>query len=231
MKNSNTMNRFDLIFIIGIGVFFFSCIATTMHVAKTLEPGQGEMSAGYMQARSFENFGEDPIQLLGVGGRIGIVDNLDLGMEHSFDITKNNEGQLATFWGDVKYQLTNRNNEFKKLTFSTGLVKGYVYDKEVKYHITSIQLYFSISADSRLTPTFMYRFELTSEDKFIPDSFRDPRHTVNLGLEYCLQEPTPNMWTPKFAIGLGTMNSITGDPDGESVFLFNFGFKFTSPGK
>jgi len=230
MKNSESLKWIDLVYIIGVCIFFFSCIGTTLQVSKTLKPGQVEASAGYMQARSFDEFSETPVQLFGINGRVGIINNLDAGIEHTFDISEGNEGAFKTIWGDAKWQLTNKNNEFNKLTFSTGLLKGYAYDEEAEIHFTSLPLYFSLPVNDRLTPTFMYRYGLLNDD-FFPnsDSFDNPRHTFSLGLEYCLKKPDPQKWTPKLGIGIGTMNSLTGDPDGDNLFLISFGFKFTSP--
>ncbi|MBS3772180.1 MAG: hypothetical protein V5A59_14705 [Bacteroidales bacterium] len=231
MKNSEPLQWNDLLFLIGAALFLFSCIATTRQVARTLEPGQGEASQGYMQARSLEEFSEEPVQLFGLNGRFGITDNFDAGIAHSFDVSKESNNRLNTLWGDVKWQLTNRDNEANKFTFSPGLLKGYVYDQKAKIHFTSLPLYLSLPVDNRLTPTFMYRYELLSEEKFFPNSrsFDDPRHTFSLGLEYSLQEPDPSKWIPKLGIGLGFINSLNGDSEGDNVLLIDVGFKLTSP--
>jgi len=231
MKNSYQFNRMDFIFILSTGIFFFSCIATTLQTAHTKAPGQAELSAGYLQARSIEEFSETPVQLLGLDARIGVARNFDMGIEHTFDLSKDNEGMFKTFWGDAKYQFTNHNNDFNKLTFSSGLIKGYAYDEDAQIHITTLPLYFSLPVNNRLIPTFSYRYDLLSED-FFPnsESFEDPRHTFILGIEYALKEPDPTKWIPKFAFSLGTLQSFNGDSD-SGMFLFNFGFKFDSPYK
>ena len=230
MKNSYHLNWMDCIFFIGSGLFFFSCIATTLQVAHTKAPGQAEVSAGYMQARSIEEFSETPIQLLGVNARLGVAPNFDMGLEHTFDLSKDNEGAYKTIWGDAKYQFSNHNNELKKLTFSSGLLKGYAYDNELKVHFTTLPLYLSMKVNSRLTPTLIYRYELYSEN-FLPnsDSFGDPNHTFVLGCEYALKEPDPTKWIPKFAFSIGTLQSFQGESFDSGIFLFNFGFKFDSP--
>lgn len=231
MKNSEPLQWTDLIFLIGAGLFLFSCIATTRQVARTLEPGQAEASQGYMQARSLEEFSGEPIQLIGLNGRFGITDYFDAGIAHSFDISKDNEHKFNTLWGDVKWQITNRSNEINKFTLSPGLLKGYVYDEEAKIHFTSLPLYVSLPVNNRLTPTLMYRYELLSEEKLFPDSesFDNPRHTFSLGLEYSLQEQNSPKWTPKLDIGLGFMNSLNGGSEGDNIFLIDFGLKLTSP--
>lgn len=229
MKNFHHLNRMDLLFILGVGMFFFSCIATTLQTARTKAPGQVELSAGYLNARSTDSSEDDgSTQLIGMNARVGVAENFDFGLEHTLDVTKDNDAYFNTIWGDVKYQFTNHGNEKNKLTFSSGLLKGYVYKQDVQVHITTLPLYFSLPVNNRVTPTFMYRYGLISEG-FFPDSdsFDDPRHTFMLGIEYVLKEPEATKWIPKFAASIGTMQSFDGEDSG--LFLFNFGFKIDSP--
>ena len=230
MKNTKSLKWVDLVFIIGVGAFFLSCIATLFHTPRALDPGQADLSSGYLQARSLEEFGEEPLKLMAVNARIGVVNNLDFGIEHTFDLSKETEGIFKSVWGDVKWQLTNRENELNKLTFSTGLLKGYLYDSEADYHITSVPFYFSYSVSERFTPTFLYRYELTGEGDFIPASLSEPRHSLNLGFEYLLREPGTQGWMPKLGAGLGFMNSLGGG-EGDNVLIMHFGVKFTSPSR
>ena len=230
--NPKPINRIDIIFILGVSLFFFSCIATTYHVAKTLEPGQGSLSAGYMQARSIEEISEEPVQLVGFNGRIGISRGFDLGTEYTWDISKENENAFATIWGDCKYQITNKSNELGKPILSTGLLKGYVYDEEAKTHISSLPVMLSIPINDRITSTLMYRYELLS-DEFIPshrEYFENPRHTFALGLECGLSQPDYNKWNPKLALSVGTLNSLVGG-EGDNVLILNFGLILNSPYK
>lgn len=231
MKKSKPTGWNDLLFLMGVGFFFFSCIATTSHLARTLDPGQGELVAGYIQGRNLESLSSDPVQLIGLNGRIGVVDNLDVGVEHVFDVSKENDNDFASLWGDLKWQLTNKENVEKKLTMATGLLKGYMYDQDTKIHATALPLYFSVPVTDRFTPFFNYRYELISND-FLPnsESFNNPRHSINLGLEYCLGKPDSKKWIPKFDVGIGYLNSLTGG-EGADVLLLNFGFKLTSPSK
>jgi hypothetical protein len=224
-----SINIIDIIFILGVSIFFLSCIATTYHVAKTLEPGQGSLSTGYMQARSFEDLSEDPVQLIGFNGRIGVAKGFDLVAEYSLDITKENENAFATIWGDCKIQLTNRDNELLKPIISTGLLKGYVYDEEAKIHISPLPVIFSLPINDQITSTIMYRYELFSEG-FTPISLENPRHAFALGLEYSLLKPDYNKWNSKLAISIGTLNPLFGD-EGDRVLLINFGLIFNSPYK
>jgi hypothetical protein len=227
--NLKSVNRIDIIFILGASIFFFGCIATTYHVAKTLEPGQGSLSTGYMQARSFEDMKGDPIQLIGFNGRIGVCRGFDLGTEYTWDISKENENAFATIWGDCKIQLTNKDNELLKPIISTGLLKGYVYDEEAKIHISSLPVMLSMPINDQITSTFMYRYELFSEG-FFPLSLEDPRHTFALGLEYSLLKPDYNKWSPKLALSLGTLQPLFGE-EGDNVLTINFGLIFNSPYK
>lgn len=230
MKRLQHFNLFDLIMLISVCAFLLSCVFTSLQTARTMEPGQGEISAGYMQLRSIEEFSEDPVQLIGINARVGIADNFDAGIAHSFDITKDTENLGNTLWADVKYQFSNKANENKKLTFSSGLIKGYVYDSDVQSHITSLPLYFSVPVNSRFTPTLLYRYRLGSEN-FFPnsDSFDNANHLFALGIEYYLKEPDPTKWVPKFAFSLGTLQDFGSDSDDSGSFIFNFGLKIESP--
>ena len=229
MKNFNGFNRIDLLAIVGAGLFFFSCFATTLQTARTKAPGQAELSAGYMQVRSMEEFSDPPIQLLGVNGRLGVARNFDAGFEHTFDFSEDNESYYNTIWGDVKYQFTNQANELNKLTVSSGLVKGYLYKEDMNVHRTAIPLYFSLPVNSKVTPTFMYRYSLISDGFLSGFEDYDPLHVFSIGAEFCLKEPDPAKWIPKFAVSVGTIQSFQEGDDG--MFLFNFGFKFDSPFK
>lgn len=224
------VRRIDFLFILGISVFFFSCIATTYHTAKTLEPGQGSFSAGYMQARSTEEFSADPVQFTGLNARIGVFNGVDFGLEHAWDITKESENSMATVWGDCKVQLTNRDYQYKRPILSTGLLKGYVYKKDAQMHITSLPVMLGMPLNDRFIPTLLYRYELIGES-FIPsgESFDNPRHTFALGFEYDLKKPDPSIWSPKLALSLGTLNSLSGGSEDDNVLFFNFGLKINSP--
>ena len=226
--NKNKTGKFDFIFILGIAFFFFSCVASTLHTAKTMEPGQGSFSTGYMQARSSEEFAAEPVQLIGLNGRMGVARGFDLGTEYTLDISKENENTFATIWGDGKVQLTNRDNQLLKPIISTGLLKGYVYNEEI--HISSLPVIFSLPISDKLTCTINYRYELLSEG-IIPTSLENPRHTFSVGMEYGLRKQNQEEWIPKLAFSLGTLNSLTGEPDTDNVFIFNLGLKINSPYK
>ena len=225
-----SVNRIDILFILGIGVFFFSCIATTYRTAKTLEPGQASLSTGYMQARSVEEMSGEPVQLVGLNGRIGVSRGFDLGTEYTWDISKENENAFGTIWGDCKIQLTNKDNEFLKPVLSTGLLKGYIHHEEAKIHVSSLPVMLSLPINDRVNSTFLYRYELFSEG-FVPTSLVDPRHTFALGVEYGLSKPDNQKWATKLTFSVGTLNSLDGCSEGDNVLIFNLGFIFNSPYK
>jgi hypothetical protein len=181
-----------------------------------------------MQARNVEELREEPVQLVGISGRIGVSKGFDMGTEYTWDISKENSNAFATIWADGKVQITNRDNKLLQPVFSTGLAKGYVYDEEAKIHITSLPLMVSLPVTDRITPTFTYRYELLS-DGFLPSSLEGPRHTFALGLDYGLTKPNNNKWNPKLAFSIGTMNSLMGGSEDSGLFTFNLGFKINSP--
>lgn len=227
MKKNNRFLPVDLIFIFSACMFFLSCVYTTLQTARTKEPGQGEVSGGYMQLRSIEEFSEDPVQLIGINGRLGVATNFDAGLAHTFDISKDSEGIGNTLWGDVKYQFTNKENNNYKPVLSSGLIKGYIYDSDVQGHMTSLPLYFSVPI-KRFTPTFMYRYRLSS-DGFIPNSDSEDNHLFAIGVEYYLKEPDNTQWIPKVALSVGTLQNFEVWGDDSGTFLINFGFKVDSP--
>ena len=221
-KMSNILEYF---LILTSVLFVFGCFATSYRTAKTQEPKQFAIGAGYMHLENLENSEADGIDLLNVDLRYGIAKGFDAGLAHTFDITSNNGSSLSTVWGDFKVQLSKRDNEIGKPIFSLGLIKGYVYDPEV--HITSIPLMLSLPINEQLTPTLQYRFTQAS-DEFLPTEFEDPRHEFSLGLEYSFTKPSSDNWTPKVGFAVGTFNSLIGG-EGDRGLLLNFGFTLESP--
>jgi hypothetical protein len=226
MKKQSLLIWKDGCFLIGMAFFFFGCIATTHRSAKTLEPGQFSLGAGYVQAENLEE-STDSIQLVSVDARVGTGRGFDMGLMHTWDVTSENEGVFATFWGDCKWQLTNREYLFNKIILSTGLMKGYVYDEEAKFHITTLPVYLSLPLNERFTPYFIYRFELIGEE-FIPSSLRNPRHTFALGVEANLWKYDPTRIMPKLGLSIGTMNSLLGG-SGDQELIFNLGLSIDTP--
>ena len=218
-------NLMEYFLILASVLFVFGCFATSYRTAKTQEPKQFGIGAGYMRLENLENSEADGIDLLNVDLRYGIARGIDAGLAHTFDITSNNGSSLSTVWGDFKVQLSNRDNEIGKPIFSLGLIKGYVYDPEV--HMTSLPLMLSLPVNEQLIPTLQYRFTLTSND-FVPTEFENPRHEFSLGLEYSFTKPSSDKWTPKVGFAVGTFNSLTGG-EGDQGLLLNLGFTLESP--
>jgi len=217
----------DFIMTAGVVIFFFGCIASSHRTARTLDGGQVSVSGSYLRAENLDESDATPIQLFALDARLGATRGMDFGIMHTWDISSDNGNQFATFWGDFKVQLTNRDNIVGQPIFSLGLMKGYVYPEGSDVHITSFPLMLSLPVSETVTPTLMYRHELVSED-FIPSSFSDPRSTFSLGAEFCLQKPSTDNWTPKLGISVGTFNSLAGG-DGDRGLILNLGFSIDAP--
>ena len=128
---------------------------------------------------------------------------------------------------DFKVQLTNKDNLIRQPIFSIGLMKGYVYHENAELHITTFPLMFGIPMNEYLTPYFTYRFEVIRED-FIPDDFKDPRHTFVLGIETNLRKPAPYQFMPKLGFSVGTYNSLFGG-EGDRGLILNLGLSIDTP--
>lgn len=229
MKRQMLLTWKDCFFLLGVAFFFFGCIASAHRSGKTLDQGQASFSGSYLRAENMDNPDAEPIQLIALDARVGLNRAVDVGAMHTWDISKGNENQFATFWGDFKVQVNNRDNLPGKPIFSTGLIKGYVYHEGAELHITGLPLIVSLPLNQNFTPYLMYRHEFISSD-FIPDDFGDPRSTFVLGTEINLRKPTPKQWTPKVGLSIGTFNSLTGC-EGDGGFIFNLGFAVDSPPK
>lgn len=221
MNKQKCLHWKDYLFLFVTVFFFFGCIASTHRSPKTLEPGQLSLSGSYLQADNMENSDREPIRLIALDGRTGIARGFDMGIMHTWDISKDNDNAYATFWGDFKVQLSNKDNLIREPIFSIGLMKGYVYNENAKLHITTFPLMFGIPMDEYLTPYLIYRFEIIS-DSFMPDNFEDPRHTIALGIEINLQKPDPYKITPKLGLSVGAFNSLLGG-DGDRGLILNLG--------
>lgn len=228
------MNRWKLftwkecLFLLGAAFFFFGCIATTHRSAKTLDPGQFSLSGSYLRAENLEEGDAEPVQLIALDSRFGLIRGLDMGFMHTWDVSKDNENMYATYWGDFKVQLTNRDNITGKPIFSLGLMKGHVYHEDAKYHITTFSPMLSIPIDEYVTPFMIYRHELIRQKKFLPDDFDDPRRMFVLGMEVNLLKPAPKRWIPKLGLSIGTYNSLDGG-EGDDGLTLNFGLSIDSP--
>ncbi|WP_258104942.1 hypothetical protein [Marinoscillum sp. MHG1-6] len=223
--------KVDLLFLIGVVSFFFSCVMTSFYEARTLDKGQGSISGTYMRVHNAEDLSDDPINLVGLGLRVGAGDNFDIGLNHTLDVTKNNDNAFNAFWVDCKLQLSNRENKYNRLTFSPGLMKGYIYDSDVDLSVTSIPFYFSLPVSERFSPTFIYRHDFIS-NKVLPEGeeWTNPRHHFMLGGQYTLFAPKEDKWIKKLSFSIGLGNALDGSPDGNDFLSFGLGIQLFSPG-
>ena len=169
----------------------------------------------------------DMVHLLALDGRIGVLDGLDVGLAHTWDITGDHEGLYSTWWGDAKVQLNNRDEVLGTPIVSLGVMKGYVYHENADVHITSFPMIISVPMSETVTPYFIYRFENISAD-FIPSEWEEPRHGFFLGSE--IELGSAGTFTPVLGVDVGFMNSLYGG-EGDMMFVLNAGVSFNSPSK
>ena len=232
MKRNLLRTLADAAFIAGTALLFLGCIATSYRSARTLEPGQVSLGGGYLHAINIEDEEDgDPAQFVNLDFRASPGRQVDFGLAHTFDASSGNDNAFATVWGDVKVQLTNTDNELNKLTFSTGLMKGYAYHEKAKRHITTIPLILSIPLSEQLTPTLVYRHEFMSETVIPGESeeLQYPRSFFALGVEYALRPPSLTEPTVKLGASVGTFNALAGGEDGERGLTFNVGISVDLP--
>lgn len=227
METRSGLNKKDILFLCGAVFFFFGCIASSQRTARTEKPGQVSFSGSYIRASNLVNSNSTPIELVAADARLGTGRGIDIGVMHTWDITQNNKGQYATYWGDIKFQLTNLDQNIGAPIVSLGLMKGYVYNEDIKDHITTLPIMISIPLNDYITPTLMYRHELIGKD-FIPQNMDNPRSTFVFGLEVNLIKPAPSQWTPKLGLAIGHFNSLTGG-EGDDGLIFNVGLSLDSP--
>lgn len=218
----------DYFFLLVAVVFLFGCVASSHRSGKTLDQGQFSIGMAYDGLIDLEESDADMIHLLALDGRIGVLDGLDVGVAHTWDITGDNDGRYSTWWGDAKVQLNNRDNVVGKPIFSLGVIKGYVYHEDSDVHITSFPVMVSMPMSETMTPYFIYRFENVSAD-FIPDEWDDPRHGFFLGSE--MELGSAGAFTPVLGVDVGLMTSLYGLEDDDMMLVLNAGVSFNSPSK
>jgi hypothetical protein len=235
MEMTNRLTPLDGFVLAAALAFSLGCITTAHRPARTIDPGQISVGGSYVRAQRAvitDIPDAEPIQLAALDARFGAARGVDFGIAHTWDMTADNEGAFNTLWGDVKVQLTNRDNLERVPTLSTGLLKGYLYDtgdEDGGIHITSIPLVLDYRINRALTPFVFYRYELVRES-FIPsDVFSDIRHTFGIGAEIDLA-PGTGGWRPKLGLAIGRYNSLDGG-DGHSGTILNAGLTLTSPGR
>ena len=227
MKGRTVLSWRDYFFLLVVVVFLFGCVASSHRSGKTLDQGQVSVGMAYDGLLDLEESDVDMIQLLELDGRVGVVNGLDVGVAHTFDITGNNDGLYSTWWGDAKVQLNNRDNVLGKPIFSLGVIKGYVYHEDADVHITSFPVMVSVPMSETMTPYFIYRFENISED-FMPDEWEEPRHGFFLGSE--MEMGSAGAFTPVLGVDVGLMTSLYGG-EGDMMLVLNAGMSFNSPSK
>lgn len=217
----------DFLFICGAASFLFGCIASTHRGPQTLAPKQTSLGASYLRAENLEESDSEPVQLVALDARTGLEKGVDAGIAHTWDISRGNENAFATIWGDIKFQVSNKENIVGRPIFSFAIQKGYIYDEEYDTHITSIPLILGLPVNQNVTPFVLYKHELFSEG-FFPEILENPRRTFALGVEMNLWNPEPGKWTPKMGICLGRFNALGGG-DGDPGLIINIGFSIDSP--
>lgn len=232
MNNSKMPQTIDLM-VAGLSiVFLFGCIASSLQTAKTLEPKRASLAVDYQNITNLENEADDNIKLAGIAGRFGIYRGIDVGFAHTFDLSKPRDiystaGMYSTYWGDVKFQLTNLDNALGTPTLAIGLKKGYIYHKDAQYHNTSVPIHLSLPINEYFTASFQYRYEIFTR-KFVPEKFPAPRSIYSLGLELNLVNDQPNIWAPKMGFAVGYFNSLKGGL-GVDGLIVNFGLQIATP--
>jgi hypothetical protein len=96
----------DFLFLLVAAFFFLGCVASSYRSGKTLDQGQVSIGGSYTGVKDLEDSEADMIQLVALDGRVGVVNGLDAGFAHTWDITGDNDGLFSTMWGDVKWQGT-----------------------------------------------------------------------------------------------------------------------------
>lgn len=227
MKGRTVLSWRDYFFLLVAVVFLFGCVASSHRSGKALDQGQVSIGMAYDGLNDLEESDSDMIHLLELDARVGVVNGVDVGVAHTFDITADNEGLFSTWWGDAKVQLTNRDNVLGQPIFSLGVIKGYVYHEDADVHITSFPVMVSVPMSETMTPYFIYRFENMSED-FIPEQWDDPRHGFFLGSE--IELGSAGTFTPVLGVDVGLMTSLYGG-EGDMMLVLNAGVSFNSPSK
>lgn len=231
MKSHLLRPAIDLVLVGMTAFFFFGCLATGYRGPRTLGPGQFSVGAGYTHATLNDVDDADAARLLHVDGRVGLGGGADLGLAHTSDLTEDSDGAFSTFWGDARFQLSNRENRVGVPIFTLGIAKGFLYKEDLDIHVTSLPLQLGVPVHERVTPWLLYRPDFLSDD-FFPDgdSFENPRHTIMIGSEFALAGSESSV-VPRLGIGVGWVSSLTGFDEGdeESLTMFQVGITIETP--
>lgn len=185
----------DIITLIIIAGFLLGCYATTHRGPRTLDPGKVSASASYLRFNSTDaDPDDDPGELIGVEGRVGLSKGIDLGLMRTFEISEgvdSDEG-IDTYWFDSKFQLLNRDNLLNKPTVSLGYGFGKIINEDDIWVNT---LYLLVGMQSNKTSFYYsFRYETIDEEiNLIPswvweEEFNDIRKAHIIGFEYELNQ-------------------------------------------
>jgi hypothetical protein len=215
----------DAVALVIAALFLFGCISSSRRTAKTLQPKQVSptLALGMIQDPDADR----PIVLNDLGLHVGVARGAEFGFTHTYDLTEDNDAAYSTIWFDSKFQLNNLANEIGKPMLSIGLNKGYVYDENIEYNITSIPLTFGAEFSESVSGYLRYTHELVSEE-FFPDDFEDPRQTVSLGFETAMVKPRADRWIPRLDFSIGLINGPTGGGEFDNLTM-GLGLHFDSP--
>lgn len=181
----------DIITLVILSIFLLGCYATTHRGPRTLDPGQGSVSASYLRLKGTDtDSDDDPGELVSVEGRVGIVKGIDVGFMRSFEISKGVESGegIDTYWFDAKFQLINHDNLLNKPTLSFGYGFGKLINEDDFWVNT---LYLSLGTQTnKVSYFYSFRYE-TFDDKinWVPswaweEDFDEIRKAHIIGLEY-----------------------------------------------
>ena len=164
----------SLIFIFII-FFLFGCYATTHRGPATLKPGQFSGNIGYLHLTGADaTIDDNPVKLVTVDARAGLLKFWDLGLTRTFDYT-DYEGadveDMDTYWVDTKIQVSNLENDnyLPQIAFGYGIGDLIADDEEEnKLFVNSLYLIIGVPTEF-VTPYYSFRYEHTSDEiKWFP---------------------------------------------------------------
>ena len=214
--------------------FLFGCYATTHRGPATLKPGQFSGNIGYLHLKSTQtDVIDEPVKLVTIDARAGILKFWDLGLIRTFDISDNigaNVEGIDTYWLDTKFQLSNLDNKYYLPQLSLGYGFGDLIsddDKKDKLFINSIYLILGVPTKF-VTPYYSFRFEHASDEiKWLPswaweEDFNMLQKTHIIGIEVNAIEYVK----PVIEIGRFYVDEFS---DGANVFTAGLNFYLDIP--
>jgi len=208
----------DLIALSIAVLFSLGCLATTPRSPRVTDARCVSFGMSYLNANNLQNEDADPLNFFALDTRVGLGKGMDLGLMHTWDVTKDNDGAYSTIWSDLKCQLLNRKNTPGKPTMSIGYGTAFVHYEDAELWITSFPV--SIGYQGRgIIPYLTYRLEYV-DDTFFPESDAPPRSSWIIGADMDLGKP--DRMIPRLGIEMGFVNSLMGGK-GDDVFFMSFG--------